>query len=182
MPNLDFIRQPPAYLEYPTDLLGHMNYRLMSLAERGLFHTLRLELWIHGSLPADTDKLAVIIGVQANEVQKLFSDHFGAFFEIRDGFITCPELLCYRAKIERQRKRQAEGGSVGGKKAQERLRELQGNPEGNLQSHPEVLNRNALSRKGLSRDELNRDAKSNPNLTDSQRKWVEDYAESQDWE
>ena len=180
MYDLDFIRPPPSYPEYPTDLLGNMNYRFMSLAERGLFHTLRLELWIHGKLPADTDKLAAILSVPVNEVQRLFSDYVGTFFKIEEGFITCPELVEYRAKIERQRKRQSEGGSIGGKKAQERLRELRGNPEGNLDDHLEVRNRNELSRKGRRRYELNRDTEAKTNLSDSQRRWVDDYEKFQD--
>jgi len=182
MSDLDFTRPPPSYLEYPTDLLGNMNYRFMSLAERGLFHTLRLELWIHGKLPDDIDKLAVIIGVPANEVQKLFSDYVGAFLEIKDGFITCPELLDYRAKQERRRRRQSEGGAIGGRKTQERSREPQGDLEQELEANLRVTNRKELSRKGRRGHELNRDSKDNTHLSDSQRQWVEDYEQFQDWD
>lgn len=36
-------RDLPAYLEYASDILSNVNYRLMSLAERGLWDTMRKE-------------------------------------------------------------------------------------------------------------------------------------------
>lgn len=154
MADLEFLRPPPAYQEYASDLLADRNYRSMSLVERGLFHTFRLELWVVPTLPGNIRDLADLLRVPVEEIEKSFTRRVGAFFEITEHAITCPELDRQKAKLERKRQRQSEGGAIGGLITQERLRDNQANPEGYLEGYPRVKNRKALSRKEMNRIEL----------------------------
>ncbi len=175
MADFDFLRPPPAYQEYASDLLIDRNYRSMSLAERGLVHTLRLELWISRTLPGDTTKLAELLRFPLADIESAFTTRVGAFFEITEHAITCPELDRQKAKLERRRQRQSEGGVIGGQKTQERLRGAQGNSEsyfeGYLEGYPEVRNKSEFSRDEQSTNEFKKAKPKGKDVIDPKHKW-----------
>ena len=105
-------RTAPAYQEYPASMMASTAYRLLSLAERGLLYSLRLECWCNGSMPADPAKLARILGYDAGEVAAALP-RLEPFFDDADGALTCPELDDYRAYLDERRARQSEGGKRG---------------------------------------------------------------------
>ena len=56
------MKQPPAFQFYPADWLGSQRVALLSLEEEGAYIRLLAYCWQHGSIPADTDRLARLIG------------------------------------------------------------------------------------------------------------------------
>jgi hypothetical protein len=105
-------RQPPAYQEYASAMMARVDYRTMSLAQRGLLYTLRLECWVNQSLPECPLKLSKIIGYDHAEVAAAMPFVL-PFFAVENGMISCPELDDYRSHIAGIRIRQSEGGRQG---------------------------------------------------------------------
>ena len=105
-------RAAPAFQEYAATILATLSYKLLNLHERGLFHNLRLELWVNKRLPSKPAILARILGVSALEVENSLPAIM-EFFDIVDGFIICPELENYRNHIDERKLRQSKGGKQG---------------------------------------------------------------------
>ena len=61
-------RAAPAYQEYASDILANRSYRAMTLAERGLWDTIRKECWVNGSVPSSKPELAKYLGVRRQRV------------------------------------------------------------------------------------------------------------------
>lgn len=105
-------RKPPAYQEYAATILSELPFRTMTLQERGLLYTMRLECWVNMRLPDTHNELAKVLGLPVAEV----AESLGAvmpFFDLQDGFIICPELEDYRTHLADQKKRQSQGGKLG---------------------------------------------------------------------
>lgn len=102
-------RDAPAYQEYAAAMLAKVDFRTMTLAERGLLYTMRLECWVNSSLPSDSAKLAKIIGFDRDDVIAALPSVI-AFFSDDGGVITCPELENYRSYLASIRAAQSEGG------------------------------------------------------------------------
>ena len=96
-------RPAPAYQEYASDILANRSYRAMSMAERGLWDTIRKECWVNGSVPSSVPVLAKYLGIDANHLQQLLSPTLISWFNITNEDITSPEIDTYRLKIELQR-------------------------------------------------------------------------------
>src|SRR5690554_5645482 len=92
-------REPPAYQEYPAPMLSKLAFRTMSMQERGLLYTLRLECWVNKKLPRDPGDLAKVLGLPPQEVADAI-DAVMPFFMVADKFIYCPELEDYRQHLE----------------------------------------------------------------------------------
>jgi hypothetical protein len=102
-------REPPAFQEYASAIMSKIEYRAMTLAERGLLYTLRLELWVNGKLPSDPTRLAKVLGFADEEVRQALPAVMPFLTEF-DGFVICPELESYRIHLENARKRMSAGG------------------------------------------------------------------------
>lgn len=102
-------REPPAYQEYAAAMMAKTDYRLMSLAGRGLLYTMRHECWVNRRLPPDAPRLARVLGFDAAEVAALMPE-VQPFFAIDSEGIYCPELEDYRKHVDDRHKRQSEGG------------------------------------------------------------------------
>lgn len=63
-------RPPPAYQEYAASMIADQRFRAMSLAERGLLYTMRIECWVNHSLPKTPEKLAKVLGLEIAELEK----------------------------------------------------------------------------------------------------------------
>ena len=108
-------RDAPAYQEYPANFMARIQYRVMSLAERGLLLTLRHECWVNKQVPADPRTLARMLGYEVNEVSAALPAVM-PFFALAGGCIVCPELDAYRAHLDGIRERQSQGGKQGAAK------------------------------------------------------------------
>lgn len=105
-------RPPPAFQEYAAPMLANRDFRVMSLAERGLLWTIRLECWVNHTLPADPAMLGRVLGVNAEEVTNALPA-ISPFILINEGSISCPELDDYRQHLLGQRQKQSDGGKKG---------------------------------------------------------------------
>lgn len=108
-------RDAPAFQEYAASMMARTEYRVLSLEERGLLYTMRLECWVNGSLPSSPPTLSRVLGYTVDQVERALPG-VGAFFLIDDGLIRCPELDDYKTHLDERRKRQSEGGKAGAAK------------------------------------------------------------------
>lgn len=105
-------RTPPAYQEYAATMLAKMAFRTMSLQDRGLFYTMRLECWENIKLPSNTSDLAKVLGISNEEVSESL-DKVMPFFTNSGEFLICPELEYYRAHLMERKTKQSQGGKRG---------------------------------------------------------------------
>ena len=146
------IRPAPAYQEYASDMLANYDFRVLSLAERGLVHTLKLECWVNHKFPADKSKMARALGFDQAEIDKTLNDNVMAFFEVNDGFLFSPELELYRAKQQKRRSGQSAGGKKGAEKTNSVHQKAKAKaPESKSQATRELP---ASKTRVLSRDEM----------------------------
>lgn len=106
-------RKAPAYQEYSASMLSNMKFRLMSLDERGLFYTMRLECWENKQLPSSIQELATYLGRDVEAIKKALTERVKSFFIESDGLFTCPELDDYRQHLEERKAKQSLGGKFG---------------------------------------------------------------------
>ena len=99
-------RAPPAFQEYASDILASREYRTLTLAQRGLMHTMRLEVWVNDFLPEQPEIIAQILGFDPKEIASELP-FVMAFFECKNGRITSPELSAYREQLEGVRRKQS---------------------------------------------------------------------------
>jgi len=110
------LRHPPAFQLYASDELAAQDFRLMSLAQRGLYMTMKMECWASGSVPADPDALAKLLGLDREAVEESLSAAVRAAFAPhpdRPDKLICPELEQQRANLMARRESQSTGGSKG---------------------------------------------------------------------
>lgn len=166
-------REAPAYQEYAAQTMARIEFRLMSLAARGLLYTLRNECWVNGSMPADPERLARCIGFPADEVTSALRE-LTPFFHEADGLLRCPELDDYRLHIDARRGRQSEGGRKGAEMTNgAKSGYSPGKPPGDTQAPRRV-------RRGSTRESLvqNSQAKNSPIQAvegEANQEWVNDY-------
>src|SRR4030095_16024975 len=112
----DHLRPPPAFQQYASDLLANESYRLMSLPERGLLETLRLQCWVSGSVPKDCALLSRLTGIPADQIDKALTPGVLAFFEPKSSErLVCPELVKQRGRMDEKRAERARSGEKGAK-------------------------------------------------------------------
>ncbi|MDE2434429.1 MAG: hypothetical protein KGN37_16465 [Burkholderiales bacterium] len=105
-------RDAPAYQEYAASVMAKTQYRVLSLTDRGLLYTLKLECWVNQRMPADPAFLARVLGLDVDEVAASLPKVM-PFFE-RDGpDLICPELEDYRAHLDSRREKLSEAGKKG---------------------------------------------------------------------
>ena len=102
-------REAPAYQEYAAAMLSKLEFRVLTLEQRGLLYTMRLECWINHRLPADVNTLARMLAIPAESVAGAIESVM-PFFTSIDGYIFCPELDDYRHHLAERRRKQSEGG------------------------------------------------------------------------
>lgn len=167
------IRPAPAYQEYASDMLANANYRMMSLAERGLLDTMRKECWVNHSIPANKSDLSLYLRYPQDEIDLLLTNRVTSFFKEQDGKLVCIELEAYRqSQIDREKKI-SEGGRIGGKKTQEKNKFNQGGLQGGVKP----LRGNELSRNDMSRDEIKLIS---GELTKEAKAWSDDFSNAPD--
>lgn len=165
-------RNLPAYLEYASDLLANINYRLMTLPERGLWETMRKECWVNSKIPSKVDDLAKILNFPVDLVKSSLTDRVTSFFSESNGFFSCPELDNHKAGQLNKRDAMAHGGAKGGRKTQQDIRETKGSLEGTLKP----LNRNEMNRTDMNRDEEKRiESPRSEEMSPENQEWVEAF-------
>lgn len=105
-------RKASAYQEYAATILAQLPFRTMTLQDRGLLYTMRLECWVNRCLPNNHIDLAKVLGIPATEVMVSLPAVM-PFFEISGDFIISPELEDYRKHLADRKLKQSEGGKNG---------------------------------------------------------------------
>ena len=105
-------RDAPAYQEYAATILAQLPFRTMTLQDRGLLYTMRLECWVNVRLPHNHNDLAKVLGLPVADVAGSLAAVM-PFFEVVDGFIISPELENYRAHLSERKSKQSQGGKRG---------------------------------------------------------------------
>ena len=162
------IRPAPAYQEYASDVLANRSYRGMTLAQRGLWDTIRKECWVNGCVPSSIPELAKYLGLDLIEVSKLMNPTLMSWFKVNNSDLTCPEIDAYRLKLDMQHQSMSTGGRNGGKKAQENRRQKdQGTLKGRVKP---------LSRDESNREELNSKEPSKENIEMREHSgWIDEF-------
>ena len=160
-------RAAPAYQEYASDILANRSYRAMTLAERGLWDTIRKECWVNGSVPSSKPELAKYLGIAQEMANELLTPNLMKWFKVLGSDLSCPELDSYKLALEDRRQLLSDGGRNGGKKTQASRRNNNG-PSLEARVKP-------LSRDETSRNEQIRRGSSKENLSmEEHKEWLED--------
>ena len=163
-------RPAPAYQEYASDILSNRSYRAMTLAERGLWDTIRKECWVNGSVPSSKPELAKYLGLPPDNINELLTPNLMRWFKELDSDLTCPELDAYRLVLESRSQSMSTGGRNGGKKTQE-------NRRSNAEATPEAKIK-PLSREETRRDERRGRESSKENiLIEEHKEWLAGYGD-----
>ena len=105
-------RPPPAFQEYAANMMARTEYRVLTLAQRGLLMTLRLECWVNQRMPSDPERLARMLGFGSEEVRAGYRRSCPSLPD-EDGYLTCPELDDYRNHLQEISDKKAAGGKRG---------------------------------------------------------------------
>lgn len=105
-------REPPAFQEYAATMLSKLSFRTMTLQDRGLLYTMRLECWVNKQLPSNHHDLAKVLGQPVEEVITSLTAVM-EFFELTGDSIVCPELENYHAHLAERKLKQSQGGKRG---------------------------------------------------------------------
>ena len=127
-------RDVPYFPCYASNILADKHYRLMTLAERGLWISIYLECWPNKSVPSDLSSLARYLGFPQDELERIPKINCMQFFEENIDEIISPELEAYRVEVYGRRERQSLGGKRGAaiKKSKKSEGVPIGLPEGTL--------------------------------------------------
>jgi len=135
-------RSAPAYQEYAANMMARFDYRTLSLAQRGLLYSMRLECWVNQFLPESPEIIARILGFDRAEIAAELP-FVMSFFDVQNGRIFSPDLEAYRDRLNSIRERQAQGGRAGAEKTNARQsragkgsRGKSGNPSADPSSVP----------------------------------------------
>ena len=170
----------PAFQEYAADMLSSRHFRMMRLAERGLFYTLRLECWVNGSVPSDPTSLARMLASDPDEIKRLIPA-VKVFMETTEGGeLRFPDLDKYRHE-QMVRREKLKGGATAtnskryGRKPSKLSKPVQESPGESLgDSLGESLGDSPLSGDERSVAEKNGEASSEKGDI-QQDGWVEEY-------
>jgi uncharacterized protein YdaU (DUF1376 family) len=164
----------PWYYTYAATRMAELNYRLMSLEERGLYFTLMNECWVNTLLPSDIESLASLIGKPVEHVRRAYTHSVAAYFTEEAGSLYSQELEGYRAKFLARHEAQVAGAKVGAERARKKRVALQsegddssgpphGQPSGSSTS---LKSKSIKSTSVIKKDEVE------PTNSDQ---WLEDY-------
>ena len=173
-----FRRRPPSFQFYPSNTMSTIQYRSMSLAERGLMMTMQNECWVNDSAPSDIKVLAKILGYSENEIQEYLTPNVMHFFYKDDDKIISPELLAYRKELDDRLMRQIEGGKKGAmiKKEKEVTSSY---PEGSLVENK--LIKNNLVKDNIKEQVIKEEKLAEENKLAEHKEWIEDMDKAENY-
>lgn len=135
-------RSAPAFQEYAAAMMSRFEYRTLTLAQRGLLYSMRLECWVNQFLPDSPEIIARMLGFDRAEIAADLP-FVMSFFDVQNGRIFAPDLEAYRSHLNSIRERQAQGGKAGAEKTNARksrtgkgVRGKSGKPTANPSSEP----------------------------------------------
>ncbi len=159
----------PYFPLYAANFIASRPYKLMNLEERGLWISIYMECWVNGSLPADNQSIAKLLGFSIEEINRALCKLHYSFFDEVDGQLISKELEEYRLAFLEKREKQILGGKQGAQKKKDRqaARLAEGQPTGSL-NH---INLSSIK----SNQFINKDV----SVSDFE-KWVDEYNDTPD--
>ena len=134
----------PAFQFYPEAFLSDENVQLMNYEERGIYITLLSHCWLEGSIPADPEKIALLLKsgfIDLTHVLKCFEES-----EEDPERMINPRLDRERTKQFEWRKKCSKGGKASARK---RVRVVKQPNQGKRHILPSISNSNSNSKKDL---------------------------------
>jgi len=173
-----FRRRPPSFQFYASNVMSTIQYRSMSLAERGLMMTMQNECWVNDSAPSDLKVLAKILGYSENEIQEYLTPNVMHFFSRDDDKITSPELLAYRKELDDRLMRQIEGGKKGAMIKKEKEKQVTSNyPEGSLVENKII--KNNLVEDNIKEQVFREEELAKEDKLAEHKEWIEDWEKAE---
>lgn len=164
-------RKAPAYQEYAADVLSNREFRIATLAERGLIYTLRNECWVNGSVPSDKEKLAKYLGVSIDAIETNLTASVMNQFVVVGEALRCPELDDYRNHLQDIREKQSKGGKKGALTTNAKFGKVTKESAGDSQL-TRVLTRDSLVKSSLDEQSQNQSLENDDNSNDI---FIEEY-------
>lgn len=168
------MKTAPAFMFYASDTIADKRYRMMTLAERGLYISLLNECWVNRSMPVEPNAVAKWLGFSVEEIKPALTGRVLSFFIEADGELTSSELEKYRTVLEERREKQSKGGKKGAKSKWDKPSGLDGSPNG-LPNGVSMASRVEMSRVEKTRSEPSRKA-------DINDQWIDDYEKASNGE
>lgn len=109
------LRKPPAYLEYAATILSVREFRCMTMEERGLLYSIKLECWLNNSVPSNHEELAKYLGISVEQVNRALTDNVKSFLKDIGNSYECIDIEIYRHQLNARREKQSKGGKKGAK-------------------------------------------------------------------
>ena len=109
------LRNPPAYLEYAATTLSTREFKFMTMEERGLLFTIKLECWLNNSVPSNNEELAKYLGVTVEQINRALTRNVKCFLQNVGNSYECIDIEVYRHQLNQQREKQSKGGKKGAK-------------------------------------------------------------------
>ena len=161
-------RKPPSFQEYAATILSSKSFRVMTLSQRGLLFTMRLECWVNHSTPSLSNELAKYLGFSHQEISEALSSEVISYFNESESSYICPELEDYRQHLKEIRDKQRAGGKKAAAITNNKWREIQSsNPqvtcESLVQLNPIKLSSNQPLERGNIHDDFVKDYESASN-------------------
>lgn len=117
------MKDVPYFPMYAANIIASRTYRLMSLAERGLWVTITMECWINGGVPSNFKEMSKILGFSEDELKQYFSKYQTSFFHIENGQYISKELEEYRQGYLATREKQRLAGIESAQKKKEKQKQ-----------------------------------------------------------
>lgn len=159
------MKTAPAFQFYASDTMADLNYRLMTLEERGLFLSLLCECWVNRAVPTDSSGLAKLLGFPVDTIRTALTERVLSFFERKGDEIQSAELERYRKTLEDRRDRMSKGGKKGA--------QIKWHPVPSGDGHPNGVSMG--SRVEKSREEMSRGESLVKGVTPIDDSWVDEY-------
>lgn len=176
----EFIRRPPAFQFYPSNVMSSIQYRTMSLAERGLMMSIQNECWVNNSVPSDVKLLARILSYTEDDIRSSLTENVMHFFYNDNDKIICPELIAYSQKLDAKRNAQVEGGKEGQRRKKEKevtSSYPQGITEGSLVEH-NLIDNNLI--KHTIKEQVFREGElTEENNLAEHKEWIEEWEKAE---
>jgi hypothetical protein len=163
-------RKPPAFQEYPAEMLAKREFKLMNLSEKGLLYLMRLECWVNKSIPSQPSILARYLGFNDSEISSALTENVKSFFYEELGNYRSLELDNYREHLEERRLKQSEGGKNGIRIKREKTH-AQGSFKHTYQDSSRSLVKNSQAQ--ISREKTNQEQSIDRDDLDDD--WVREY-------
>ncbi len=133
------LRKPPAYLEYAATILSTREFKFMTMEERGLLYTIKLDCWLNNSVPSNHEELAKYFGVSVSEINRSLTENVKSFLKHIGDSYECTDIEIYRSQLNARLQKQSNGGKKGAKTTNEKRSKSATNSELSQQVTDESL-------------------------------------------